>query len=228
MKQLLFNLLVGFLAFSLSTDLNGQTRNISDFSKLKTSGSVKVTLIKASSPSLEYKMTKGDADDLITEVDGQTLKVKIKSNWMGSKKSRAEVIVYYTNLKSIDTSAGSSVEAKETINASRMSLDASSGSSLAILVEADHIDADVSSGASISVRGKTKSQDVDASSGASYRAANLECDNTQADASSGSSVKVVAYKVLEADASSGATVRYKGNPDKVRVDGGYSGSVKKM
>lgn len=46
----------------------GQTRFITDFKSLSTSGSVKVELIKSSAPKIEYKMLKGKDEDLITEV----------------------------------------------------------------------------------------------------------------------------------------------------------------
>lgn len=82
MKNLQHYALILLLSF-LTASAIAQTRSISDFDAIKTSGNVNVKLVKADSPSIEYKMIAGNENDLITEVKNNTLTVKIKNKTAG-------------------------------------------------------------------------------------------------------------------------------------------------
>jgi len=227
MKRLIFCLVAFTLSFTHTS--SAQSKSVSNFSKLKTSGSVKVDLVHSSENKVDYKMISGSEDDLKIAVDGSTLVVKIKNKLLRmGKEAKAKVTVYYTDLDEISTSAGSSVYSEEVINSTRLDLNASSGSSLKVRMDANRSDVDASSGATINVKGTCANGSFDASSGSSIHASNLECDTVDADASSGATIKVHANKSISADASSGGSIKYSGNPSSKDIDASISGSIKKM
>ena len=229
MKQ---SIKIGFIVlFSLGfVAVFGQnTRDVGAFNKISVSTSVKVKLIKANQPKVEFKMITGDEEDLITKVKNGTLTVKIKSGMLSwSSKSKASVKVYYTELNEVDVSAGASVQAEGPIVSDDMNVEVSSGASADLEIESEDIDADVSSGARLRLEGKAESGDFDASSGANLDASAMVCDNVKADVSSGARISVHVNKKLKADASSGGSIRYKGDVDHVDTDSGWSGQIKRM
>lgn len=204
-------------------------RNVGDFNKLSVSASVKVKLIKADEEKVEFKMTRGDEEDLITEVKNNKLIIKIKSGIMSWKSNaKANVKVYYTDLKSVEASAGSSVKAEELIYAKEMDVEVSSGAIADLEIESTRIDAEVSSGGRLVLEGSAEDGDFEVSSGGNLDASRMICDNVSADASSGGNMNVHVNKKLIADASSGGSIRYKGNVEFTDTDSGWSGSISRI
>ena len=226
-----------FLMFGLLTTnpqaTDSETRNLDSFTELSISGNISVELIASDTHKAEIEILKGDIDKLVTSVKGSTLKIKFKNkdgwNW-GGNQNKAKITLHYVKLDGIDASAGSKVSCKDAIAASDFELDASSGSSIKIELDTESLDVDVSSGASIKVYGVSDIQSVDISSGASYHASDLESKKCTVEASSGASAKIWVSQTLSADASSGASIRYKGDPEDTNLDPGkYSGgSIRKM
>ena len=218
--------------FVMSQSLTSQTRDLDGFEKLRVSGGIAVTLIQSSDTKADIEIIKGDYDKLTTEVKGNTLVIKFKSkglNW-GNNNNKAKINLYYSSLNSIDISSGSSVKGEQAISSTRMDIDASSGSSCSIEVNADRLNVDVSSGSTVTLRGDADQLEVDASSGSTYDGSKFESASVSVDASSGSSAKVWATERLIADANSGGSVMYKGNPKKKDIDAGKwsGGSIKQM
>lgn len=229
MKNVIFSTFA-FALLLITNTISGQSRTIDNFSSIKVSTNVSVKLVHASSPKIEYMMIKGSEDDLITEVSGSQLIVKIqskRSGWSG-KKSQAKVIVYYTDLTDISVAAGASILSDGAIRCAAMDIDVSSGASADIEVTTSDVDAEASSGATLRIKGTTDKADFDASSGSSIKAVDLVADHVKVDASSGASVAVQANKTINADASSGASIKYTGEAENKNIDQGWSGQIKRI
>jgi len=215
-----------FLSFSIL--LTSQTRDVGDFNAVNSSTNVTVTLVKASSPSIEYTMRKGSDRDLITEVKNGRLYVKIKSNkgnWGNSAK--AKVTVYYTNLEEIKASAGCTVKSDNTIKSNTMEIEVSSGSTAKLDIEANRVEVDVSSGATLKLKGKANRGNFEATSGSTLNARHFITDDAVVEASSGASLSIHVDESLDASAGSGASISYSGNVKNKNIDAGWSGSIKR-
>jgi len=218
-----------FFSMCLITFVNAQSKSLSEFSSISTSGSVQVELVKGSSPKAEYTIIKGNEDDLFIDVKNNELIVKIKSkNTMWNRsETKAKVTVYYSGtLKGIDCSAGSSLKSESEITTSEMEIEVSSGANCSIILKSDDVNVSASSGAKVSVNGTGTNVIYDASSGSKIDAVNFIASKADADVSSGASISLHATKKLKADASSGGSIKYKGNPESTNIDSGMSGSIR--
>lgn len=217
-------ILLAFSFFALAA--NAQVRTVKAFSEISVSGNVDVKLEKTDSPSVKIKMTSGKAEDLITEVNDNTLVVKPKSKWSGGNgKTSAKVIVYYTQLDEIDVSAGASLQSEGPIQAQDLEVSVSSGARMSIDIDAQEVEVSASSGASAKLMGQCNEAEFDVSSGASIAAADLVAKSVEAEASSGGSIKCHATKSIEAEASSGGSISYDGNPEREDIEKSTSGSI---
>ncbi len=232
MKNTIFTLTISMLFFGLIAQ--DDTRNLDNFEELSVSGGIKVELVQGDTPKAEIDILKGELDNLVTEVDGDELKIyfsrKGKKWGWGSNNGQARIKLYFVGLTDIDASAGSTVEGEDVIRSKDFDIDVSSGSRVKVHIETGDIDVDVSSGARVDLKGFAIRLDVSVSSGASFRGEDLEVKEVDASASSGGSARVWATNKLDANASSGGSVKYKGNPQEVDIDSGkYSGgSITKM
>ena len=221
-----FFLLICILGSFISTAQT--TRKLASFSGIEVGGNLTVQLIPGQEEKIVITMISGDEEEIKSDIENGLLKLKVKYKILGSSKTRAKVDVHYRSLSSIETSAGSSLKSTVPLTKKEMKLEASSGSKMVVELKADEVTVDASSGASITVTGSCKSLEVDASSGASIKAEKLSAQSVNAEGSSGASITVWATEKLSGDASSGATIRYKGTPSQKQIHTSAAGSIKEI
>ena len=204
---------------------SSEVRPVGSFSGIKSAEAVDVYLKKGDKESVRVETTGTSLSDVITEISGSYL----KSHMANGNYRRANVKVYvtYVNLDKISASSASNVFSESTIKTSAIAINASSAASIEISLDATEVTADVSSAGDIVLEGRARVLEAEASSAGDIDAYRLESESVRARANSAGSVKVTATKSLDARASSGGDVRYRGNPMKTNTDSSSGGSVKK-
>lgn len=203
-----------------------QTRNIGRFTGVKVAEGIDVYLIKGDKESAKVEVYGTSIQNVITEVSGSYLKVHMRD---GNYRGRVEVKVFvtYTELQKLSASSAGNIYSQGVIKTSSLEVGSSSAGNIEIEVDAGEIDISASSAGEIEIKGRGKSLKADASSAGEIDAYDLEVDNVTVDASSAGSVKVNVREALNANASSGGSVRYRGNPSKSITNSSSGGSVKK-
>ncbi|ANF51048.1 hypothetical protein A0O34_11225 [Chryseobacterium glaciei] len=213
--------------------LNGEARNVGEFSGINVSTGVNV-VYKQESPT-NIKVI-ADADKLqyvITKVENGILKVYIDNKGVKNLRFKnLSVNVSSPRMSEIKTSSGANFSTVNSVNENNLTIDASSGSTIkgkfnvsnTTNVEAtsgSNIKADVnsknfelkaSSGSDTSFEGEVMAAVFDISSGALCKAENLRSDSVDAESTSGGSLSINVTTTLKVKASSGGLVKYKGNP----------------
>ena len=212
---------LGFTSYSQQIE----TRQASGFKGIKSSQAVDVYLKHGSKEEVKVEVTSGNLADVITEVSGSTLRIRMRDG--SYKKINVKVYVTYLNIDRISASSASNVFSEGQIKTSSMSISASSAASIEIKLEADVTTVDASSAANVELEGRSKSLEVEASSAGDIDAYNLESEVVSAQASSGASIKVSVTKEIDGHASSGGSIKYRGNPTKTNTGSSSGGSVKK-
>jgi hypothetical protein len=77
------------------------------------------------------------------------------------------------------------------------------------------------------LKGSAKYVEMDASSAGEINGYDLEAEEARVEASSAGDIKISVTQKIEAYASSGASIRYRGNPMKTNTNASSGGSVKK-
>lgn len=221
-------LLMAFFMLAISASSIGQSRDVGNFEAVSISSGLSVTLVKANSPSVDFTIKKGSAEDLITKVKDGVLYVKVKSKLGGWGNSvSANVTVNYTSLEKIKVSSGCTVKSENTIEATNMEIEVSSGSTAKLDVDANRMEVDVSSGSSLKLTGRADKGNFEASSGSTLNGYGFKTDKAVVEANSGSSLSIHVDETLDASAGSGASITYTGNVKNKNIDAGWSGSIKR-
>lgn len=239
-----------FASQNTASYLNGESRNVGEFSGVDVSTGVVVNF-KQESPTAVKVIA--DADKLqyiVTKVDNGVLKVYVDNKGQRNLKFKnISVNVSAPRINNIKTSSGSVFNAINTINENAILVDLSSGSvvngnftiadnakvelsSGAVInstITSKQADIKASSGAVANLNGKVNVGSIDVSSGAVCNSEKFQFNELQAEATSGGVVTGYATERLKATASSGGSIKYKGNP---RVDSNISktsgGSLKQI
>jgi hypothetical protein len=216
-----------------SSYLNGETRNVGNFSGVEVSTGVNVVFKQENATSVKVYADSDKLQNVITKVENGILKVYIDNK--GAKKMKFKNLsvnisspkMDYIKTSSganfstvndlnganvnIDASSGSSVKGK--FNISKTSyIEASSGSNIKVDINTGSISVKSSSGSNINIEGNADEGMMDVSSGAVIKAENLRLVNAEVESTSGSSASVNVKDKMRVKASSGGSVRYKGNP----------------
>jgi len=228
------NVRSSFTSGNTSSYLNGEARNVGEFSGIQVSTGVNV-VFKQESPTnikviadadkLQYIVTKVENGVLKVYVDNKgqknlkfkNISVNVSSPRMDNiKTSSGSTFTAVNTVKEnnliIDTSSGSVVKGKFNIS-NNTSVEASSGSDIKIDINSKNFAFKGSSGSNTAFDGQTEMASFDISSGALCKAEDLKSNMVDAESSSGSNLSVNVASKLKAKASSGGMIRYKGNPE---------------
>jgi hypothetical protein len=238
-----------FASQNTNSYLNGESRNVGEFSGVNVSTGVIVNF-KQENPTAVKVIA--DADKLqyiVTKVDNGILRVYVdKKGQRNLKFKNISVNVSSPRIDNIKTSSGAVFNAINNINEKTVSVDLSSGSVVNGNFNSDNTRVEVSSGAVINstmntkqiavkassgavanLNGRVDAGSIDVSSGAVCNSEKFQFNELEAEATSGGVITGNVAERLKATASSGGSIRYKGNP---RIDSNISktsgGSLKQI
>jgi hypothetical protein len=231
--KLLFTLVLSVITF-IGIAANGNSdkteiRKVSSFNGIKVSTGIDLYITMGTVEEVKIVAEDDIIDDLITEVKDGTLRIYMKqsNNWFnwnfGNQTRKAYVTV--KELQKIDASSGSDVQSENTLKGETLEVKASSGSDVTLDIYYKSFTLDTSSGSDAKISGKTKNFKAEASSGSDINAQDLESSVCRVSVSSGSDASVNVTDELYAKASSGADVRYYGNPQVKDIDESSGGDV---
>jgi len=204
-----------------------ETRPLSSFRGIKVSQAIDAYLKKGDKESVRVEVTGGSLSDVITEVEGSSLKIKMRDSNHFWNKVNVKVYVTYVTLNKISASSASSVFSEGVIKTDHIDIGASSAANIEVSLDANSAMVDTSSAGEVVLEGKSPKLEVEASSAGDVDAYKLESETVVANVSSGGEVKLSVSKDLEAHASSGGDIRYRGNPSRTNTHSSSGGSVKK-
>jgi Putative auto-transporter adhesin, head GIN domain len=195
-----------------SGNIVSETKSVGNFTRL------------SSSHGFEVNVKKGDSYQVVIEADDnlmQYVSVKVKNGELhigmedNLSLSNASLKASVTTpvLEGASTSSASEIFSSEVWKSnSTWNLNASSGSTINLRVDAPSVKAESSSGSKITVSGRTQTANFEASSGSGIRAFDLLSERVIAGASSGAHIDLHSSVQLDGEASSGAGITYRGNP----------------
>ena len=207
-----------------------ESRKVKNFNAIKVSSGVDLYISMGDKEEVKIVADDDIIDDIITKVEDNTLRIYMKKtnwfNWRSANKTR-KAYVTVKELEGIYASAGSDVKSENTLEGESLEVKASSGSDIEIDVIFKNLSLDSSSGSDAKLSGKVKYFEAEASSGSDIKAQNLKSKICKVRASSGSDATINVSDELVARASSGADIRYYGNPSSKDTDESSGGDIRR-
>ncbi|MDN5290517.1 head GIN domain-containing protein [Anaerophaga thermohalophila] len=230
MKRVLVFLLAISFGFSLAAqeeqeNMNKEIRNLKEFNKLKVARGINVTLIKGEKPQAEINIVNAPTSDVIIENDQNELTVKMRTRVY--QDVSVQVYLTYTDLRAISVGSGGNIDGNDVLTGKVLQLDAGLDGVIQLKLDVDALEASVSA-ARITLEGYAETVEVKASTGGKFQGQSLECKKAYVSANTGGIVTVNVSELLDAKASTGGTVEYLNEPEKIEVKESFGGSVVKI
>lgn len=197
------------------------------FDEIAVTGNIEVILQKADVEKAIVETFGIPEEELNIGVRGQVLKLSLL-NSIFYKNDKVKVKVYYKNIRVIRAHAGAELEATESLAGDALEIRTSSGADVLLDIKANKLEASATEGAILQLRGEVENLKVSASTGGQLRAFDLNAKNTYARAGTGGEVSVMALESLDANASLGGQIEYKGDPDERNRKTMLGGNVRKV
>lgn len=223
MKNLLFTV-VGLIAFNSQAQV---TKDMGDFSEIRTTNRIKVELI----PSSESKVVLDSKDESNITLVNKNGKLAIKNTLkelVSDSDYKVSVKVYYKNLNSIEAESGSYVFNTKTIDSNSLKISSSSGSQVHLKVKTKTLEAKVFAGANITLEGSGTTGILIGTAGGVIDASKLILEDATATVNAGGKIEVKAKNNVEATTRAGGYINIYGNPKTVTEKTTAGGTIKRV
>jgi hypothetical protein len=226
MKKILFTLLLSGIAVAAAAQ-QSEVREVGSFQGVRAAEGIDVYLKKGDREAVRVEVS-GDTDlsNIITEVSGTYLKIHVRDGRF-RRNINARVFVTFRSISKISASSAANVYAEGLLSVRSLQLECASAASIELAIDSEEVEVSVSSAGDVELEGKAARASFSVVTAGEVDAYDLEAGIVNVEAGSAGTAKVHALKELYAQASSGASIRFRGNPSKSRTDSSSGGSVKK-
>lgn len=193
------------------------------FDKINSNSGIEVIVEQDSTAEVKVEADENLLKHITTKVENGTLVVSSDENIDSAEKMTVHVKT--AKINGLEATSGSSIATKSMIKGSSIQVKTSSGSEIKASVEYDKVVTESTSGSTLTISGKALNVTTATSSGSTTNAGDLLANEVISEATSGSSTDVHALVKLNAKASSGSSIDYKGNPKEVKKEESSGGSV---
>jgi hypothetical protein len=213
-------------------DANAEVRKVGSFHAIQVSNGINLIITQSDEEAVAVSASSPDIRSRIkTEVEDGKLKIYFdnrgEKNWNNSK-AKLKAYVSFKNIDALEANSGADASTNGNINVSNLDISLSSGADFDGMVTASHLNIDQRSGSDKHIKGKVSDLKITTSSGSDFNGYDLVSETCKADASSGSGIEVTVNKELQARASSGGDINYKGSGVITNVSNSSGGKVKKQ
>lgn len=221
--------LIGHLAFAQKT----KNVAVKSFNEINVSSGIDLILTQGNSENLTITTDEEILKNVIVEQNGSSLKIKMKdgfsfSNFFNGSKGGIKVYVNYKTLNAINSSGGSDVITKNQLKTDRLSIRSSGGSDINLDIICKDLNIESSGGSDVDLKGKAENMALNSSGGSDVNAFGLITQYAKVNSSGGSDVKIYVAKGLEASASGGSDILFKGDAALKKTSNSKSGDVKRV
>lgn len=198
---------------SIVRDANVQVRSVAGFTSVEVSGAISLYLSQGTEDAVAVSASSDEAVNHIrTELKGGVLRIYTdgRGNWRGWGNTRMKAYVTFKSLRRVEASGACNVKLADAIKLNDLEIEMSGASDFSGKLAVSVLKLSASGASQINVSGSSGKTQVEASGASDIKAYDLQSDYCRLNASGGSVIRVQVNKELDANASGGSSVYYKG------------------
>jgi hypothetical protein len=222
MKNTLITLLF-MIGCQLAVAQNKIIREVNQFDHVHVTEKIDVQLRESDTHKVTFTATGIDYDNIVTEVDGRELRVKLKPGIY--KDYKIDFIIEYVKLRTIEAGNGAKITGLNTLAGDEMTIKASGNAVVNASVKVNALKAQLSTSGRIEIDGEAEFQEVEANTYGKYHGFELKADDGFVKANTGAEAVVYVVDQFEGSASSKGTIKYRGSPNNVKSTTSLGGEI---
>ncbi len=212
---------LSFFYFSISAQ---QTRNIGDFTGIKSGDSFSISITQGDVNMLKINATEALLSKVNTEVKDGILNISTEGNLKGNDAISIDISI--KTLSNVDISGNTEVKSTNQLICDKLTIITNGAGDIQLDLKANEIKVDISGAGDVSLKGITQMLDATVLGAGNLNASNLNASNISAKVSGAGDAKINAIQSLNAEVIGAGSIIYKGNPIDRTVNISGSGSVR--
>lgn len=224
--SVLFNSCNGFNCINGSGNQISQTRDVGSFTRVETSGSIKVILKQGAVNALSVTADDNILKEIDTYVRGKRLIIDLE----GSFCDVGPITLFITskNYEGIEASGAVEILGEGKLNVNDFDLDLSGSSKVDLDINAANVKTSSSGASEIFLKGQAGSHELDLSGSSSVEALDFVVGRYRIESSGASDSRINVLNELDISSSGSSDVQYRGSPSKIKNDESGASSLKKV
>ena len=202
-----------------------KTRSVGDYDKIGVGGSFDVKLVAGTEGTLTISMDENLFEYLVTEVEGDNLKIKWKKGTNVYSKSKLLITVPFKDISGVSLAGSGDVYSEDVIKADDFKSSLAGSGDLKLKLDTNHVKSSIAGSGDIYLQGSTNSVKTNIAGSGDIHAYELSAKEAEVSIAGSGGVKISVSDMLKARISGSGNVYYKGNPAKQDVKVSGSGNV---
>jgi hypothetical protein len=202
-----------------------QERKLPEFSGIEVGGGIDLYITQGDTQKVLVVTDANIQSQIITKVENNILVINTE-NWL-VHASTLKVLVTVKDIKSLSASGGTDVYTEKQFIAGNIKIKISGGSDVKLNLKAIEITGSLSGGSDLFLKGAAGYIQIDASGGSDCKAYELTVAKAKVSASGGSDVFITVDEELDARASGGSDVLYRGSVKNVNASTSGGSDIKR-
>lgn len=238
MKQLFLSLLFVSSAFLLKAqptvnDPNAEKRTVGSFHGIDVGTGIELLLTQGNTEEVAVSAEKPEFRDKIeTRVENGVLMIRYKP-LTGSinKKNETKGLKAYVSCKNLDrlyASTGAEVKISGLLQSPSLDIKANTGAEIEGKVDIGSLQIDQNTGSKVTLTGKADKMEAAGSTGSKFDGEDMTSNHCKVEVNTGARLEVNAARELQVKASTGGTVRYKGDAGVREIKTNTGGTVSRI
>jgi len=195
-------------------DANAQVRKVSGFTAIEISGAIDLYISQGTEDAVAVSASADEIVDRIrTELRDNVLKIYFDNkswNWRSWGNTKMKAYVTVANLKRIEASGACNVRTTGKLALNDLIVEMSGASDFLGELAVQNLKMELSGACSVKMTGTAAKASISLSGASSMKSYDLKVDYCKLDASGASDIRITINKELNARASGGSSINYKG------------------
>lgn len=207
-------------------DLITEKRSVNDFSELETNGGFEIMIKQGDENALEVQAPERYIDDLLTEVHGDRLVIKMREDVHVTNFNNFKIWLTFRTLKEITSNGAAEIRSDHRLEVPSFSVKINGAAKIDLPVKCQFLEAIINGAGKLNFKGSATQANLTISGAGKMNLLGLEVKKMDVELSGAGNADVFVTGHLKASVSGVGTIRYKGDPTVEKHDNSVFGTIK--
>lgn len=201
----------GFGRVKGNGNLISKTRNVGDYDNIIVTGAFNVSLVHGNEGKLKIKIEDNLLEYLVTEVKGNSLKIKWKKG-TNIHANQVHIVVPFESINKVVLTGSGDIIGADSIKNTDFEVFLSGSGNIALQINSDSTDVKITGSGKVKLLGKSEELDVLLTGSGDFNSYQLQVNNAEAMLTGSGDIRLSVSNRLDAKITGSGDITYKGNP----------------